>query len=93
MQREILKKANELKIQIDSVDSFIYGYRNTWKQGFLKRWKSILKVGHKGYGYFKSEEMICDKELSELIYQTLLQYQLKIHREFENLGKEGNQDE
>ena len=88
MQRETLRKANELKKQIDNVDSFIYNYKLTWSQGFLERIKSQIMVGHKGYGYFNKEKMECDKEISEAIYQNLLLYQEKINNQFQELGKE-----
>lgn len=84
MDAVTLKKANELQEKIKEIDSFIYYYNLTWKRGFIKR-ESKLVIGHHGYGYFSSGEMDCDKELSELIYKALLEYQGKLHNEFKEL--------
>lgn len=85
MDKKTLDKANELQKRIEEVSDFIYTYEKTWKRGFLKT-KSQLTVGHRGYGYYNEEEIDCDKELSEMIHKTLLEYQSKIEKEFKDLG-------
>lgn len=88
MDNDTLKKANELKRKISTVDDFVYTYNNTWRYGFLKKETKVF-VGHKGYGIYPTDQMECDKELSDAIYNTLLEYQSKIHKEFDELGSKG----
>lgn len=85
MNREQLEKVLELEQRITDVDNFIHRYCQTWKKGIIKR-ESRLVIGHHGYGFYQDGEMDCDKELSQMLYEVLILYQKKLHKEFEELG-------
>jgi hypothetical protein len=88
MKSEILDRGNELNKRLSEVNSFICGYRNTWKRGILKAIKSKIFVGHLGYGWWRGAEIEADKVLSEKIYIALLEYQEGLRKEFRELGQE-----
>ena len=58
MEKQTLKNANELNQQLDKLDRFICGCKQSWKNIFIpvqKRSKS-LKIKYHGYGYVNSDK-------------------------------------
>ena len=87
MEKQTLKNANELNQQLDKLDRFIYGCKQSWKNIFIpvqKRSKS-LKIKYHEYGYVNSAEFDCGKELSNRIFDVIEQYYDEKKKEFEEL--------
>ena len=89
MDKKTLKYANELYNQLDTLDRFIYGCEQSWKNMIIPKQKrsNNLSIGHKGYGYINRNEFMCDKELSNLIFDVIEQYRDEKKKEFEEINK------
>lgn len=86
MNKSVLDRVNILAKQIRELEGFVHTYELTWKRGTLSKRGKKLFVGHLGYGYFSDSEIEADKELSEKIYQTVVEHLNEKKLEFERLG-------
>ena len=89
MNKSTLEQANKLYEQLDNLDGFIYGCEQSWKNIIIPKQKrsNNLNIAYKGYGYINRKEFMCDKELSNRIFDVVAQYRDEKKKEFEKMNK------
>ena len=84
MKQETLKKAIELRKEIDKLDSILFYLGCTWRAKLTSKTPKLL-LGNIAYGAFKSIEIECDRELTERIQELVTNYRAEKEKEYENL--------
>jgi hypothetical protein len=92
MNKETLRKANEIKEQIDALEHFNLYYRNTWEAELeiaKPKKRNLFNMSiETNPGLFDRRRMIVKKRLRELIREALNTYLDELYAEWESLGNE-----
>ncbi len=79
-----LKRANELKKEIQELDSFIFYASKVWT-GKLTIKEKVMSFISNAYGAFESKEFKMDTHIKNRVLDVLIDYKNELEKEFEDM--------